>query len=122
MSPINQMTRIIGLVERRKKRAICSSNAVVKFLLLFPIAILWALVTWSHYRILSKKGATTLDSSAGGSSSRTFPPIDKVVAGKYNVTRDLDFLIDFAIVGFPKCGTSTMMEYLEYKSSSEGKV
>lgn len=46
-------------------------------------------------------------------TSKPYPPIDSIVSGKYNVTGDMSFLVDFAIIGFPKCGTSTMMEYLD---------
>ena len=32
---------------------------------------------------------------------------------RWNVTSDVSYLLNFSIAGFPKCGTSTMMEYLE---------
>ena len=45
------------------------------------------------------------------------PPLDALVQG-WNITGDVSFLMDFAIVAFPKTGTSTLMFYLEqYKSS-----
>ena len=40
------------------------------------------------------------------------PPLDSLVQ-EYNVTGDVSWLLNFAIVGFPKCGTSTLMLHLE---------
>jgi hypothetical protein len=45
------------------------------------------------------------------------PPLGDLVQG-WNITGNVSFLMDFAIVGFPKTGTSSLMLYLEqYKSS-----
>mmetsp|Transcript_11260 Transcript_11260/g.18650 ORF Transcript_11260/g.18650 Transcript_11260/m.18650 type:complete len:432 (-) Transcript_11260:1857-3152(-) len=38
------------------------------------------------------------------------PPVEQVVKG-WNVTGDPQWLINFAITAFPKCGTSTLMHY-----------
>jgi len=40
------------------------------------------------------------------------PPLDSMLNGKWNITGDVSWLLDFAIVGFPKCGTSTLMHHL----------
>jgi hypothetical protein len=40
------------------------------------------------------------------------PPLDSLVSSPLNVTGDVQFLLDFAIIGFGKCGTSTMMRWL----------
>ena len=40
------------------------------------------------------------------------PPLDSIVQD-YNVTGDASWLLNFAITGFPKCGTSTLMLHLE---------
>jgi hypothetical protein len=60
-------------------------------------------------------GALQVTSGAASTSAKgqKYPPIDSIVTGKYNVSGDMSFLVDFAIIGFPKCGTSTMMEYLD---------
>jgi hypothetical protein len=42
----------------------------------------------------------------------TRPPLDSIVQG-WNVTGDASWLLNFAVVGFPKCGTSTLMLHLE---------
>lgn len=63
--------------------------------------------------LLSKTGNVQQRVSSISQPPVTYPPIDTVVSGKYNVTGDISFLVDFAILGFPKCGTSTMMEYLD---------
>ena len=62
-------------------------------------------------KLMSKTGQKNQRQS--GAAAQTYPPIDSLLSGKYNVTGDISFLVDFAIVGFPKCGTSTMMEYLD---------
>lgn len=40
------------------------------------------------------------------------PPLDSIVQG-WNVTGDPSFLLDFAVIGFPKCGTSSIMFHLK---------
>ena len=40
------------------------------------------------------------------------PPLDDIVQG-WNITGDPSWLLDFAIIGFPKCGTSSMMFHLQ---------
>jgi hypothetical protein len=42
----------------------------------------------------------------------TRPPLDSIVQG-WNVTGDASWLLNFAVVGFPKCGTSTLMLHLQ---------
>ena len=44
-------------------------------------------------------------------------PLESIVQG-WNITGDVDWLLDFAIVGFPKTGTSTLMLYLEKHSDT----
>ncbi|KAI2497342.1 hypothetical protein MHU86_17162 [Fragilaria crotonensis] len=62
-------------------------------------------------KLMSKTGQLT--QRQPGAATQTYPPVDSLLSGKYNVTGDISFLVDFAIIGFPKCGTSTMMEYLD---------
>ena len=66
----------------------------------------------THAKLLSKTG-NQQQLVAPPLKLQTYPPIDSVVTSEYNVTGDVSFMVDFAIVGFPKCGTSTMMEYLD---------
>jgi hypothetical protein len=40
------------------------------------------------------------------------PTLDSIVQGRWNITGDASWLIHFAIIAFPKCGTSTMMHHL----------
>jgi hypothetical protein len=45
--------------------------------------------------------------------NNTRPPLESLIQDDYrNVTGDPQFLLNFAILGFPKCGTSTMMGWL----------
>jgi hypothetical protein len=57
-----------------------------------------------------RSGRNNIPSSPSGSR---YPPLKNLLHGEYNVTGDVSFILDFAIIGFPKCGTSTMMEYLD---------
>ena len=42
----------------------------------------------------------------------TRPPLETIIDKYGNVTGDPQFLLDFAIIGFGKCGTSSMMHWL----------
>lgn len=43
------------------------------------------------------------------------PPLDSIVQG-WNITGDPSWLLNLAIIGFPKTGTSTLMHYLHMSS------
>lgn len=45
------------------------------------------------------------------------PKLEKFIQG-WNVTGNINWLLDFAIVGFPKAGTSTLMHYLQNQTQS----
>jgi hypothetical protein len=45
------------------------------------------------------------------------PRLERFVQG-WNITGDVSWLLDFAIIGFPKAGTSTLMLYLENQTES----
>jgi hypothetical protein len=45
-------------------------------------------------------------------SSYDRPPLEAIVNG-WNITGNASWLLDFAIVGFPKCGTSSLMFHLQ---------
>jgi hypothetical protein len=55
----------------------------------------------------------------GKSSSASYekPQLDKIIQG-WNVTGPVNWLLDFAIVGFPKAGTSALMYYLQNQTQS----
>jgi hypothetical protein len=40
------------------------------------------------------------------------PPINSIIQG-WNVIGDTSWMLDFAVVGFPKCGTTTLMHHLQ---------
>lgn len=40
------------------------------------------------------------------------PPLEEIVDG-WNITGDVSSVLDFSIIGFPKCGTSSMMFHLQ---------
>jgi len=52
------------------------------------------------------------DHDLKASSTAVPPPLESILHGKWNVMGDASWLLDFAIVGFPKCGTSTLMFHL----------
>jgi hypothetical protein len=39
------------------------------------------------------------------------PPLSSIVQG-WNITGDVSWLLQFSVIGFPKCGTSTLMHHL----------
>jgi hypothetical protein len=43
--------------------------------------------------------------------ARPPPPLQSIVNG-WNITGDASWLLSFSIIGFPKCGTSTLMIHL----------
>ncbi|EEC47017.1 predicted protein [Phaeodactylum tricornutum CCAP 1055/1] len=43
---------------------------------------------------------------------RPRPPLESIVQG-WNVSGDASWLLNVAVIGFPKCGTSTLMQHLE---------
>jgi hypothetical protein len=45
-------------------------------------------------------------------TSETWPPLDEIVNGDNQLLADPQFLLDFAIIGVEKCGTSTLMKWL----------
>jgi hypothetical protein len=47
----------------------------------------------------------------------TRPPLESLIGDTYlNISGNVQFLLDFAILGVPKCGTSTMMRWLNQHS------
>lgn len=59
-----------------------------------------------------KEPKRSLKRSSHRTEPKPRPPLDTLVQG-YNVTGNASWLLNFAIVGFPKCGTSTLMFHLE---------
>ena len=51
------------------------------------------------------------------SYEQKLPPLDTLIALNGTITGDISFLLDFAIIAFPKSGTTFMKDYLQ--SSSE---
>jgi len=51
------------------------------------------------------------------SMSNTKPNLEDYIQG-WNITKNVNWLLDFSIVGFPKTGTSTLMLYLKSQTQS----
>ena len=51
------------------------------------------------------------------SNRTTKPPLRNYIQGK-NITGDVNWLLSFSIVAFPKCGTSSLMAYLRNQTES----
>ena len=94
---------------------------VVLAVSVLTLSFLNFLVGSYHVHLLSKGfGSTPLLSSSEVSMARRSsvterPPLESLVQG-WNVTGDISFLLDFAVVGFPKCGTSSLMYQLKNHS------
>lgn len=71
----------------------------------------------SHFLSSEESTPSNLDLVKQRGDYHSIPPLHDLVQG-WNITGNVSFLMDFAIVGFPKTGTSSLMFYLEqYKSS-----
>lgn len=55
---------------------------------------------------------SALKETVAAADARPRPPLESIVQG-WNITGDASWLLDFSIVGFPKCGTSTLMFHLQ---------
>jgi len=59
----------------------------------------------------------TTTSSDGTPTAYTRPRLEEYIQG-WNITKNVNWLLDFSIVGFPKTGTSTLMLYLKNQTQS----
>jgi hypothetical protein len=64
---------------------------------------------------LEIQSTTTNAAVATRSDSRGWPPLNSIAQG-WNITGNPSRLLDFAIVGFSKCGTSSLMFHLQKTS------
>ena len=67
---------------------------------------------------LSTEDVTRMVGESGGSSyaangNAQWPAFDHYVDSYGNITGDVQFLLDFAIIGFGKCGTTAMLDWLK---------
>lgn len=69
------------------------------------------IITNSGGGTIIRRAYRNSDLSLGHRSHRR-PPLDSLIDKDGNITGDVQFLLDFAIVGFGKCGTSTLMHLL----------
>lgn len=60
---------------------------------------------------------STEKNTISGNQKFDKPPLQRYIQG-WNITRNVNWLLHFAIVGFPKTGTSTLMFYLRNHSQS----
>jgi hypothetical protein len=116
---------------KRKKRS--SSNSNQKLLILFVGALLCSYVGLFglHRRVVltdSNSSISSIDNGNGNTPSiptttttsiTTYikPKLTDYIQG-WNITGNVNWLLDFAIVGFPKAGTSTLMLYLQKQHKS----
>jgi hypothetical protein len=61
-------------------------------------------------RTESSNGVDLLD-ALDNIEPRPRPPLSSIVQG-WNITGDASWLLQFSVVGFPKCGSSTLMHHL----------
>jgi len=59
----------------------------------------------------------TTDAGSGKSMTYAKPRLEDYIQG-WNITKNVNWLLDFSIVGFPKTGTSTLMLYLKNQTQS----
>lgn len=100
-------------------------NSQCLFLLLAILALIYAhLLGNINTNIPDREGsvgghpsvvATSEDS--GKPTTHAKPRLEDYIQG-WNITKDVNWLLDFSIVGFPKTGTSTLMLYLKKQTQS----
>jgi H+/Cl- antiporter ClcA len=57
-------------------------------------------------------GAREPEGTSSSNVTARWPPLESVVDGDGSIVGDPGFLLDFAVLGFGKCGTSTVMHWL----------
>ena len=100
---------------RRKRRSKCSRTRL--WLLVFLATVILSYFgTLSSFMTLNGKDLPTKSSVRPG-TGYVKPPLTDLIQG-WNITRNVTWLLDFAVVGFPKTGTSSLMTYLQSKQDS----
>ena len=66
---------------------------------------------------IADASSTYNSNNDGMTSYKTKPRLEEYIQG-WNVTKNVNWLLDFSIVGFPKTGTSTIMLYLKNQTQS----
>ena len=110
----------------------CSAKTLIQILLVTVVGIyVYFLVRTlnhgHHPQVVEGAGGTKVVSVSSSSSSlqqqqplrgqQKLPPLSYYIQG-WNITKNVNWLLDFAIVGFPKAGTSTLMLYLQQQTKS----
>ena len=107
----------------------CSAKMLIQILLVTVVGIyLYFLVrTLSHDhhpQVVEGAGGKVVSVSSSSSSlqqplqgQQKLPPLSYYIQG-WNITKNVNWILDFAIVGFPKAGTSTLMLYLQQQTQS----
>ena len=70
-------------------------------------------LTRRQLRNVTATTTTTTKQEAEELQEEERPPLGSIIDENDKVTGDSQFLLDFAIIGFGKCGTSTMLQWLD---------
>jgi len=81
------------------------------FLLVVLLALFSTLLGTFHIENLPRTATPLEDNLPRTTTTYVKPPLEDYIQG-WNITKDVNWLLDFSIVGFPKTGTSTLMHYL----------
>jgi hypothetical protein len=101
-------------------------NMALKVIRVTGLAYLLLATLWLLFEVInsvqtkrqsSLPSSSSLTSVHAGDKTTEMPPIDKLIARNGTIIGDISFLLDFAIIAFPKSGTTFMKDYLN--SSSE---
>lgn len=60
----------------------------------------------------TKSAASSNDTTTSSITTTTIPPLNHLLDNKGKVIADISWMLDFAIIGFPKSGTSFLKNYL----------
>ncbi|CAB9525673.1 unknown protein [Seminavis robusta] len=99
-----------SVARRQSTRIIANSNGAGISSIKLPAALLPTPLFSEHFIQLDHE-------NDNGHVNATHPPLDTLVSRSIStnpaqIVKNVDFLLDFAIVGFAKCGTTTLVEWL----------
>lgn len=108
----------------KKRRRGIKVNSQCLFLLLATLALIYVhllgdldIPDRDSSSVDSVPSAIQVHEGSGKTKGYAKPPLEEYIQG-WNITKNVNWLLDFSIVGFPKTGTSTLMLYLKNQTQS----
>mmetsp|Transcript_6262 Transcript_6262/g.15501 ORF Transcript_6262/g.15501 Transcript_6262/m.15501 type:complete len:355 (+) Transcript_6262:34-1098(+) len=109
--------------KKKKRQGGVKVNSQCCFLLLAVLALIYVHLL-GDINVADRNPSMTVPNSyaavgteSGKKRAQTKPFLGDYIQG-WNITKNVNWLLDFSIVGFPKTGTSTLMLYLQNHTQS----